>query len=263
MSKFVVLSSGSSGNSVFLEHKDTRILIDAGFSGRRIENLLKDIGESADKLDGIFLTHEHTDHTQGAGVLAKRFKIPIYANRGTWKGFMPKCKNLKEEFIKEFKSNEFLNFSSMDIYPISTYHDAYEPVGFIIYLGNKKISLITDTGVIDDQIAYQIKGSDVYYMESNHDLEALKIGPYPYKLKLRVMGKMGHLSNDQAAEALGDALEGRGEHVFLSHLSETNNTETLSKITVENYLQGLGLDTNRDINLDVSKRYEPSREVIL
>ena len=100
-------------------------------------------------------------------------------------------------------------------------------------------------------------------MEANHDLEALKIGPYPYKLKLRVMGKMGHLSNDQAAEALGDALEGKNEAVFLSHLSETNNTEALSKITVESYLKSLGLDTDKDIDLEVAKRYQPSKEIIL
>ena len=133
----------------------------------------------------------------------------------------------------------------------------------MLYLANKKITLLTDTGVIDDKIAYQIKGSDIYYLEANHDLEALKIGPYPYNLKLRVMGKMGHLSNDQAAEILGDALEGKGESVFLSHLSTTNNTEELSKITVETYLKSLGLDTDKDIQLEVSKRYEPSRKVIL
>lgn len=263
MTKFVVLSSGSSGNSVFIDHDGTKILVDAGFSGRQIERLLESIGESATRLDGIFLTHEHADHAKGAAVLAKRFKIPLYANRGTWKAILPKTKNFKEELIGEFKSNEFLNFKSMDIYPISTYHDANEPVGFILYLGNKKITLLTDTGVIDDKIAYHIKGSDIYYIEANHDLEALKIGPYPYNLKLRVMGKMGHLSNDQAAEILGDALEGRGEAVFLSHLSTTNNTEELSKITVETYLKGLGLDTDKDISLEVSKRYEPSRKIIL
>ncbi|WP_296113821.1 MBL fold metallo-hydrolase [uncultured Anaerococcus sp.] len=263
MTKFVVLSSGSSGNSVFVEHGGSKILVDAGFSGRQIERLLESVGEKPTDLDGIFLTHEHADHSKGAAILAKRFNIPLYANRGTWKAYLPKTKNLKEDLIKEFKSDKFLNFKSMDIYPISTYHDACEPVGFILYLGNKKISLVTDTGVIDDRIAYHIKGSDIYYLEANHDLEALKIGPYPYKLKLRVMGKMGHLSNDQAAEVLGDALEGRRENVFLSHLSTTNNTEELSKIAVETYLKDLGLDTDKDINLDVSKRYEPSREVIL
>ena len=263
MSRFVVLSSGSSGNSVFLDYEGCKILVDAGFSGRKIENLLDSIGENPNDLDAIFLTHEHTDHSQGAAVLAKRFKKPIYANEGTWKAYLPKTKNLKDDHIKIFKSNEFLNFGPMDIYPISIHHDAYEPVGFIIYLANKKISLITDTGIIDEKIAYQIKGSDIYYMEANHDLEALKMGPYPHKLKLRIMSKMGHLSNDQAGLALADALEARGEAIFLSHLSETNNTEALSKITVESTLQSFGIDTKKDIDLMVADRYKPSKEIIL
>lgn len=263
MSRFVTLSSGSSGNVSFLEYKGSRILIDAGFSGRKIENLLAQIGEKAKDLDGIFLTHEHNDHIQGAGVLSRRFDIPIYANEGTWKAFAKKAKRLKEENIKIFKTNQFINFKSMDILPISIHHDAMEPVGYVIYLGNKKISLISDTGIIDEKIAYEIKGSDIYYMEANHDLEALKLGPYPHNLKLRVMGKMGHLSNDQSAEALADALVGKNETVFLSHLSDTNNTPELSRLTVDNYLTSLGLDTEKDINLEVCERYMPSKIVEL
>ena len=107
-------------------------------------------------------------------------------------------------------------------------------------------------------MAYEIKGSDIYYMEANHDLEALKRGPYPYPLKLRVMSNMGHLSNDQSAEVLADALEGKEEKVFLGHLSETNNTPELSRLTVDNYLTSLGLDTKKDILLEVADRYAPS-----
>lgn len=138
MSRFVTLSSGSSGNVSFLEYKGCRILIDAGFSGKKIENLLGQIGEEAKNLDGIFLTHEHNDHIQGAGVLSRRFDIPIYANEGTWKAFSKKAKRLKEENIKIFKTNQFINFKSMDILPISIHHDAMEPVGYVIYLGNKR-----------------------------------------------------------------------------------------------------------------------------
>ncbi|MDO5048002.1 MAG: MBL fold metallo-hydrolase [Anaerococcus sp.] len=263
MSKFVSLSSGSSGNSVFVEHKGVRILVDAGFSGKKMEGLLAEIGEDPKNLDGIFLTHEHIDHVQGAGVLAKRYDIPIYANEGTWKGFIKRAKRLKDEHIKIFKSNTFLNFKSMDILPISIHHDALEPVGFVIYIGNKKISILTDTGFVDERMAREIKGSDVYYMEANHDLEALKMGPYPYKLKLRVMGKMGHLSNDDSASVLADALVGKGEEIFLAHLSETNNTPDLSRITVDNYLKSLGLDTKKDIKLEVADRFKPSRIVEL
>ena len=130
-------------------------------------------------------------------------------------------------------------------------------------MDNKKITILSDTGLVDEKMAYEIKGSDIYYMEANHDLEALKMGPYPHKLKLRVMGTRGHLSNDQAAEALADALVGKEEKVFLSHLSETNNTPELSRLTVDNYLTQMGLDTKKDIQLEVCERYRPSKIVEL
>lgn len=263
MSKFCSLASGSSGNSVFVEHKGSKILIDCGFSGRKIENLLSQIGENPSDLDAIFLTHEHMDHVKGAGVISRRYDIPIYANKGTWLSFIKNAGKLKEENIKIFRSNSFLNFNSFDIFPISIHHDANEPVGFILYLDNKKITVLTDTGIIDDRILNEIKGSDVYYFEANHDLDALKRGPYTYPMKVRIMGKMGHLSNDQSAKFLADAIQGKNEKIFLAHLSETNNSEELCKITVDNYLKSCGLDTSRDIKLEVAKRHAPSSIVEL
>lgn len=263
MSKFCSLASGSSGNSVFVEHKGSKILIDCGFSGRKIENLLSQIGENPKDLDAIFLTHEHVDHVKGASVMSRRYDIPIYANKGTWLSFIKSAGKLKEENIKIFRSNSFLNFNSFDIFPISIHHDAKEPVGFILYLDNKKITVLTDTGIIDERILNEIRGSDVYYFEANHDLDALKRGPYTYPMKVRIMGKMGHLSNDQAAKSLADAIQGKNEKIFLAHLSETNNSEELCKITVDNYLKSCGLDTNRDINLEVAKRHSPSSIVEL
>lgn len=263
MSSFVALSSGSSGNCVFFEHKGCKILVDCGVSGKKTEELLKAIDESPKDLDAIFLTHEHIDHCQGAGILSRRYNLPIYANKGTWLGFLPYAGKLKEENIKLFKSNNFFNFKSMDILPISIHHDAKEPVGFVIYFDNKKITILTDTGIVDEKIAYEIKGSDVYYLESNHDLEALKRGPYTYNAKVRIMSNMGHLSNDQAAECLADSLVGKNESIFLAHLSETNNTEELSRVTVDSYLTQCGFDTKKDIKLEVAKRYIPSRIVEL
>lgn len=263
MDKFAILSSGSSGNCLFIEYKGSKILVDAGFSARKIENLLKEIGKDANELDAIFLTHEHADHIKGAGTLSRRYNIPIFANGGTWKGIEKCVGKVKDENIRVFNSDKFLSFGSMDIMPIKTHHDANEPVGYILYLGNQKITILTDTGIVDENMAYEIKGSDIYYMEANHDLEALKRGPYPYPLKLRVMSNMGHLSNDQSAEVLADALEGKEERVFLGHLSETNNTPELSRLTVDNYLRSLGLDTNKDIFLDVADRHKPSAIVEL
>lgn len=263
MSKFATLSSGSSGNSVFIEHKGTKILIDCGLSGKKIENLMKEIGQRAENLDAIFLTHEHIDHVRGASVLSRRYDIPIYANKGTRLSFLPQAGKLAEKNIQLFKSNNFLNFKSMDILPVSIHHDAKEPVGFVVYLGNKKITVMTDTGLVDERMLYEIKGSDVYYFEANHDLEALKRGPYTYNAKVRIMSKMGHLSNLQSAEYLAEVLQGANESVFLAHLSDTNNTPELSKVTVENYFNSCGLDTKKDIKLKVADRYKPSRIVEL
>ena len=258
MDTFAILSSGSSGNCLFVEYKGTNILIDAGFSAKRIEYLLGKIGKSPKELDAIFVTHEHADHSKGLGTMSRKHNLPIYANNGTWQSLVKNCGKIKEENIKVFDTGKFLSFGSMDILPIKIHHDAKEPVGYVIYIGNKKITILTDTGIVDEKMAYEIKGSDIYYMEANHDLEALKRGPYPYPLKLRVMSNMGHLSNDQSAEVLADALEGKREHVYLGHLSETNNTPELSRLTVDNYLTSLGLDTKKDIVLDVADRHNPS-----
>lgn len=258
MDKFAILSSGSSGNCLFVEYKGTSVLIDAGFSAKRIEYLLGEIGKNPKDLDAIFVTHEHADHIKGVGTMSRKHKLPIYANDGTWKSMLKHCGKIKDEHIKVFESGKFMSFGSMDILPIRVHHDANEPVGFIFYLGNKKITMMTDTGIVDAKMAYEIQGSDIYYMEANHDLEALKRGPYPYPLKLRVMGNMGHLSNDQSAEVLADALEGKKEQVFLGHLSETNNTPELSRLTVDSYLTSLGLDTRKDIHLEVADRFNPS-----
>ena len=149
MDKFAILSSGSSGNCLFIEYKGSKILVDAGFSARRIENLLKEVGKDANDLDAIFLTHEHADHTKGAGTLSRRYNIPIFANGGTWKGIEKYVGKVKDENIRVFDSDKFLSFGSMDIMPIKTHHDANEPVGYILYLGNQKITILTDTGIVD------------------------------------------------------------------------------------------------------------------
>lgn len=261
MIKFVPLASGSSGNCVFLDYDGVKILIDCGLSGSKTGKLLEDIGEDPHELSAIFLTHEHHDHTTGVGVLSRRYDLPIYLTEGSRKGFEPSAGRIKEENIHFIKANEFLSFKNMDIRPFSIHHDAKDPVGFVFYLGNKKISLMTDTGFVDKKMEDEIKGSDIYYLEANHDLEALKRGPYPLALKKRVMGKMGHLSNDQTAEILSDLLEGRGEEVFLAHLSDTNNTPDLSRITVDDYLTSLGLNTRKDISLSVANRYRPEKIV--
>ncbi|MDO4662208.1 MAG: MBL fold metallo-hydrolase [Tissierellia bacterium] len=263
MTKFATLSSGSSGNSVFIEHDGVKVIVDCGFSGRTIEKLIKDIGEDPSTIDAIFLTHEHTDHVKGAGIISRRFDIPIFANEGTWQGFAKVSGKIKEENIKVFKSDNFMRFKNMDILPIRIHHDANEPVGFVFYLNNKKITLLTDTGYVDQKMLYEIKGSDIYYFEANHDIEALKRGPYPFSTKKRIMSNFGHLSNEQSANYLADIIQGRREEVFLAHLSNINNTPDLSFATVDEILTSYGLDTKKDIKLNVAPRNKPSEVIKL
>ncbi len=252
--KFCSLSSGSSGNCQYIETDNTRILIDAGFSGKKIEELLSSIDVKANTIDAIFVTHEHVDHTLGVGVFSRRYDIPIYANSNTWVGMTPIIKNIKEKNTKIFKTNYALDFNDLSILPISVSHDALDPVGYIIYYKKIKISVITDTGWINDNIRNEIKNSNLYFMESNHDIKMLREGSYPWHLKKRIMSTRGHLSNDAAGEILGDVLSGNGEIVVLAHLSQDNNLPELAYNTVRDGILSQGLDVDKDIRLNLSHR---------
>ena len=252
--KFCSLSSGSSGNCQYIETENSRILIDAGFSGKRVQELLKSIDVCPTTIDGIFITHEHIDHIQGVGVLSRRFDIPIYANKNTWLAMEDKIGKIADKNIVEFNTDEYINHKDIDIKPIKIYHDAAEPVGYLINKGNKKISVVTDTGIIDPKIAQEIFGSNLYFMESNHDEFMLKEGLYPWHLKERIMSEEGHLSNRDAAIALENVLKGNKEIVLLGHLSKDNNVPELAYETVKSSLEEEGLNVEKDIRLGLSYR---------
>lgn len=252
--KFCSLSSGSSGNCQYIETENAKILVDGGFSGKRMEALLSSIGVSASSLDGIFITHEHIDHVRGVGVFSRRYDLPIYANANTWIGMEKTIGEIKEKNIKVFTSGEYLNIRDITVQPINIFHDALEPVGYIFLYNNTKISIITDTGMVNDNIKSKIKGSNLYLMESNHDLTMLKEGSYPWPLKQRILSTKGHLSNDDAGRVLGDVLSGNGEIILLGHLSQDNNLPELAYETVKKLILEQGIDANRDIVLDLTYR---------
>jgi len=257
--KVCSLSSGSSGNCQYIGTDRTRILVDAGFSGKKTEGLLSTIGVMADTIDYILVTHEHIDHVRGAGVLSRRYDIPILANKNTWIHMSKTIGEIKDKNIKIIDSNKDLLLEDLGIHSFKIYHDAIEPVGYIIYYENTKISIMTDTGWVDNNMKDKIKGSDLYLMESNHDVEMLKTGRYPWPLKKRVMSKEGHLSNMDAGETLSEVLSGNGEIVLLGHLSRENNTPSLAKETVRECLESYGLDTYEDIELDLTYRDRPTK----
>ena len=252
--KFCSLSSGSSGNCQYIETNNTRLLVDGGFSGKRIEELLSSIEVEPNTLDGILVTHEHIDHTRGVGVLSRRYDLPIYANCNTWLGMEKSIGKIKENNIKTFITEKYLEIRDITILPINIFHDALEPVGYIFFYGKTKISIITDTGWINDNIKNHIKGSNLYLMESNHDVSMLKNGTYPWPLKQRILGENGHLSNDYAGSVLGEVISGNEETILLGHLSKDNNTPDLAHGTVKEILVNKGINVDKDIKLDLTHR---------
>lgn len=252
--KFCSLSSGSSGNCQYIETDNIKVLIDAGLSGKRIENLLKDIEVEANTIDCILITHEHTDHIKGAGILSRRYDIPIWANEKTWISMEGPIGKVKEKNIKVFDTEKDFQLKDLNIYPFRISHDAVEPVGFCLERNNTKISIITDTGWVSNAVRSKIKDSSLYLMESNHDVEMLKVGRYPWNLKKRIMGAEGHLSNEQSGEVISDIISGNGEVVLLGHLSEENNFPLLAYETVKNIIEDVGIDVHKDITLDLTHR---------
>lgn len=252
--KFCSLSSGSSGNAQYIETQNTRILIDNGFSGKRLVELLRSIDVCPTTLDAILVTHEHIDHVRGVGVMSRRYDIPIYGNANTWLGMEKRIGKIKEHNIKVFNTEDYLDIKDIEINPIHIFHDANEPVGYILRNGSVKISIITDTGWVNTNIKEKIKNSNLCLIESNHDSNMLKNGTYPWPLKQRIASTRGHLSNDDAGMLLCETLEGNGEIVLLGHLSKDNNEPEIAHRTVKNHLNLRGIDTDKDIILDMTHR---------
>ena len=251
---FISLVSGSSGNASIIKNNNTTILLDCGLSGKKLSMTLDSIGMSCDEIDAMLITHEHTDHTQGAGVVSRRFNIPIYATEKTHLSM--NVGPLKEENIKIIKNDEPFEIGTIGITPFSISHDAKDPVCYSFWVDNKKYSIATDTGIMSDKIFTSIAGSDLLMLEANHDVDMLMYGEYPYELKKRIMSDLGHLSNDLAAETAIKLLEHNTHHIMLSHLSEKNNDPNVAYKTVESALLSHGAKMGKDINLSVAKRYE-------
>lgn len=240
--KFCSLRSGSSGNCYYICSNDTQILIDAGMNGKAIEKALKEIGVYAGDINAILITHEHRDHIYGAGVISRRFDIPIYANRPTWEAMRKQIGDIRDKNICVFESNVEFTIGDLNILAYKKSHDAAEPVIYSIRHGGYKVSVMTDLGYVSRGVARCVMDSDILVVESNHDIKMLKEGPYPFFLKQRILSDHGHLSNDAAAEFLVKVCRLRAcGMAFLGHLSENNNTPELALTTVMNKLNENGI----------------------
>ena len=219
--RYSVLGSGSKGNALYVESGKTSILIDAGFSGKELEKRLAVHGKELAKLKGIFLTHEHGDHIQGAGVISRRCSLPVYANHGTFKGSEKTVKKLHKRV--EFETGSTCEVQDLEIRSFRISHDTLDPVGYLISDGKYSVACCTDTGNVTHLIANRLSNCDALILEFNHDLTMLKNGPYPFSLQQRVRSNQGHLANNDAAAFLKSLIHDKLQQVILAHLSETNN----------------------------------------
>ncbi len=236
MIKYSVLASGSTGNSIYVGSKDYNLLIDAGISGRRIEDGLKKIMVNPNDIDGIFVTHEHDDHIKGLGVISRKYKIPIYLNYNTFKN-LPNCVGkIDDSLINIIKTELTSEFGDLKIESFGVSHDAIEPVGYIIKVRNLKLSIVTDLGYVNQKIKDKIKGSNAFIFEANHNIDMVRMSSYPWSVKQRILSDVGHLSNEATGEALAEVITTETEIVYLSHLSKENNIRELAKLTVKSIL---------------------------
>lgn len=254
MLSFASLISGSSGNATFFSDGKTNILIDCGMSGKALAQSLDDIDVSPDNIHALLITHEHIDHIKGAGVISRKYNIPIYATEETHRAMS--VGKLKEENIQIIEKNKAFEIGSVGVSAFSIPHDAADPVGYTLFANGEKFSVATDIGYMTEKIEDNILGSNMVLLESNHDVEMLKYGTYPYELKQRILGKNGHLSNDSAAQAALKLVHSGAKKIFLGHLSNENNTPEIAFKTVENMLCSAGVKIGSDMLLGVARRSE-------
>ena len=254
---FCPLYSGSSGNALFCQYGSTRLLIDAGKPGKTISDALEKIGVAMDSLSGVLITHEHSDHIAGAGVLARKYHLPLYATAGTWEGIGGKIGKIDPGLKREIVADRDFYLGEIGVAPFAIPHDAAEPVGFRLWGGNLSVSTATDLGHFAKDVYERICGSDMVLLESNHDPDMLRANPhYTAALKQRILGNRGHLSNEACAEALLRLIAGGTGHVILGHLSGENNTPGLARRVSEGAMSRAGIRAGEDVRLQVALRDE-------
>ncbi len=244
--KFCSLSSGSSGNSTYLEAGSSSVLIDAGFAATRIIKSIRNIGCDPSRLDALLVTHEHDDHIRGIRVLLKRYPVPVIGTQATLDVIKRRYPDIPGRFFMPINHEEF-TLGDMKITPIPISHDAADPVGYSIKIRGRRISIVTDLGYVSSEVVSGIKDSDLLLIESNHDVEMLRNGGYPVYLQKRILGSKGHLSNKVAASLISFLLESRQAGlIYLGHLSKNNNMPELALNTVTSMLSRRGLKYNKE-----------------
>lgn len=262
MIRYSILASGSTGNSIFIGSKDINLLIDAGISGRKIDEGLKKIGISPCDINGIFVTHEHDDHIKGIGVYARKYNVPIFLNYNTYKNLPPCVGEIDESLINIINTGDIKEFGDLRVESFGVSHDAVEPVGYVIRERNLKISIITDLGYVSQKIKDKIKGSHVFLFEANHNVDMLRMSSYPWATKQRILSDVGHLSNEATGEALAEVITCDTQSIYLCHLSKENNMRELARLTIKNILECKDVCGN-NVRLMDTFPHEPTKLEIL
>lgn len=262
MLNFTSLYSGSTGNSLLVQTENTNILVDTGVSAKKIIDALASLGTDITDIDAILVTHEHIDHVNSLGTLSSKYNIPVYANLETW-SYMSKQKDkICEKNQNIFKINESFDINDLKINSFSIPHDAANPCGFNIFKEDKKLSIATDIGHMTKDILSRLEGSDFLMLEANYNYEILKCCSYPYKLKSRIAGPNGHLSNEMAGKTINYLLNTGLSKVILGHLSKENNFPELAYKTVLDELIANNFNEN-SLLLSVADREKPSNTVVV
>ena len=256
MLKFCSLYSGSSGNCLYVGTNYTKVLIDCGVSGKKICEGLNSIDASIEEIDAILVTHEHADHIQSLGMISKKYDIPVYANKETWRAMENQKGKIDEKNINYFVNDEDFILNDLTIHPFSTPHDAANPCGFNIHNGKRKLSIATDLGHIDNYLINQLENSSFILLESNYDPEILKASRYPFNLKRRIASEIGHLSNETAGKTISYLMKKDLKEVMLGHLSKENNFPELAYQTVVEELMANNIDVN-ELKINVANRQMP------
>ena len=237
---FFSLASGSSGNCIYVGANDDCVLVDAGISAKKMEGFLLAHMIQPERLHGILITHEHSDHISGLPVFLKKHPVPVYATKETLQVIQHNCDCNKVDFslFHCIDPCDCLQFGSLTVHCCGISHDAYNPVAYAFEAGGRKIGMATDLGCISPDIVRHLSDSDVLYLESNYDRYMLLAGSYPYSLKQRIMGDKGHLSNEDSARLVSHVLHERLRYIILAHLSKENNVPDLALLTMKNELDG-------------------------
>ncbi|MFD1040286.1 MBL fold metallo-hydrolase [Virgibacillus byunsanensis] len=258
--RFSILASGSTGNAFYIESEQEKLLVDAGLSGKKIDQLLQEVQVDPDSLTGILVTHEHSDHIKGLGIIARKYNLPIYANEKTWHAMEGSIGKLSLDQKFHFGMEQVKTFGDIDIESFGVSHDAAEPMFYTFRQGGKKVSLVTDLGYVSERIKKTVEDSDAYIFEANHDVGMLRMGRYPWSVKRRILGDSGHVSNEDCGLALSDIISNRTKRIYLAHLSLDNNMKDLARMSVEGVLKERGIEL--DVYDTDPKAATPMYEVV-